>query len=135
MIIVQGLRKEFRRLVAVHDMTFSVADGEIFGLLGPNGGGKTTLFRILSTMLRLTEVGSVDRMRHSELLDMAEADNAGAMLIGGPCRQMIGPERFDGQICYDDLATGGAEGSFSINAFIGIKVSRGFTDLVVITFT
>ncbi len=42
------------------------------------------------------------------LLEMAEADNPGAMLIGGPCRQMIGPERFDGQICYDDLATGGA---------------------------
>ena len=43
-----------------------------------------------------------------ELLEMAEADNPGSMLIGGPCRQMIGPERFGGQICYDDLATGGA---------------------------
>jgi [NiFe] hydrogenase diaphorase moiety large subunit len=43
-----------------------------------------------------------------ELLEMAEAENPGAMLIGGPCRQMIGPERFDGRICYDDLATGGA---------------------------
>jgi [NiFe] hydrogenase diaphorase moiety large subunit len=43
-----------------------------------------------------------------ELLELAEADNPGAMLIGGPCRQMIGPERFGGQICYDDLATGGA---------------------------
>jgi len=43
-----------------------------------------------------------------ELLVLAEADNPGAMLIGGPCRQMIGPERFGGQICYDDLATGGA---------------------------
>ncbi len=44
----------------------------------------------------------------AELLEMAEADNPGAMLIGGPCRQMIGPERFGGRICYDDLATGGA---------------------------
>jgi [NiFe] hydrogenase diaphorase moiety large subunit len=43
-----------------------------------------------------------------EVLDMAEAENPGAMLIGGPCRQMIGPGRFDGRICYDDLATGGA---------------------------
>jgi [NiFe] hydrogenase diaphorase moiety large subunit len=43
-----------------------------------------------------------------ELLEMAEADNPGAMLIGGPCRQMIGPGRFSGRICYDDLATGGA---------------------------
>ncbi len=43
-----------------------------------------------------------------ELIEMAEADNAGSMLIGGPCRRMIGPERFEGRICYDDLATGGA---------------------------
>jgi [NiFe] hydrogenase diaphorase moiety large subunit len=43
-----------------------------------------------------------------EVLEMAEADNPGAMLIGGPCRQMIGPDRFDGRICYDDLATGGS---------------------------
>jgi len=43
-----------------------------------------------------------------ELLEMAEADNPGAMLIGGPCRQMISPDRFDGRICYDDLATGGS---------------------------
>ncbi len=43
-----------------------------------------------------------------ELIEMSEAENAGSMLIGGPCRQMIGPERFGGRICYDDLATGGA---------------------------
>jgi ABC-2 type transport system ATP-binding protein len=36
---------------ALRDVTFAVARGEIFGLLGPNGGGKTTLFRILSTLL------------------------------------------------------------------------------------
>ncbi len=35
-------------------MTFSVGEGEIFGLLGPNGGGKSTLFRILSTMMAPT---------------------------------------------------------------------------------
>ncbi len=43
-----------------------------------------------------------------DLLEAVEADNPGAMLIGGPCRQMIGPDRFNGRICYDDLATGGA---------------------------
>jgi [NiFe] hydrogenase diaphorase moiety large subunit len=43
-----------------------------------------------------------------DLIEMAEAENAGSMLIGGPCRQMIGPDRFGGRICYDDLATGGA---------------------------
>jgi len=42
---------------ALDDVTFRVAAGEIFGLLGPNGGGKTTLFRILST-LQLPAAGS-----------------------------------------------------------------------------
>jgi ABC-2 type transport system ATP-binding protein len=36
---------------ALDDVTFSIAAGEIFGLLGPNGGGKTTLFKLLSTLV------------------------------------------------------------------------------------
>ncbi|MGA7992563.1 MAG: ABC transporter ATP-binding protein [Thermoanaerobaculia bacterium] len=40
--------------LALDDTTLSVARGEIFALLGPNGGGKTTLFRILATLLRPT---------------------------------------------------------------------------------
>ena len=38
-------------VVALNGVGFAVQPGEIFGLLGPNGGGKTTLFRILSTLL------------------------------------------------------------------------------------
>lgn len=37
--------------VALNGVSFTVPRGEVFGLLGPNGGGKTTLFRILSTLL------------------------------------------------------------------------------------
>lgn len=40
--------------VALDQVSLKVASGEIFGLLGPNGGGKTTLFRILSTLVRPT---------------------------------------------------------------------------------
>jgi ABC-2 type transport system ATP-binding protein len=36
---------------ALQQISFSVGEGEIFGLLGPNGGGKTTLFKVLSTIL------------------------------------------------------------------------------------
>jgi ABC-2 type transport system ATP-binding protein len=39
---------------ALDDVTVSVAAGEMFALLGPNGGGKTTLFRIIATLLRPT---------------------------------------------------------------------------------
>jgi ABC-2 type transport system ATP-binding protein len=40
--------------VALSDVSFDVAPGEWFALLGPNGGGKTTLFRIVSTLMRAT---------------------------------------------------------------------------------
>src|SRR5258706_3730385 len=38
---------------ALSDVGFSIARGEIFGLLGPNGGGKTTLFKLISTLVPL----------------------------------------------------------------------------------
>jgi ABC-2 type transport system ATP-binding protein len=54
MIVVDGLRRDFGRLVAVHDLSFAVADGEIFGLLGPNGAGKTTTVRMLAGLIAPT---------------------------------------------------------------------------------
>jgi len=40
--------------LALDDLTLRIAAGEMFGILGPNGGGKSTLFRILTTLLRPT---------------------------------------------------------------------------------
>ncbi|HEX5579906.1 MAG TPA: ABC transporter ATP-binding protein [Candidatus Limnocylindria bacterium] len=55
MIVVDGLRKDFRQLTAVHDLSFEVGDGEIFGLLGPNGAGKTTTIRMLAGLIAPTQ--------------------------------------------------------------------------------
>jgi len=50
-IEVQNLTHRYGDRVALSNVSFEVKKGEIFGLLGPNGGGKSTLFRILSTMM------------------------------------------------------------------------------------
>ena len=51
MIEALGLTKHFRSLTAVHDLSFTVGDGEIFGILGPNGAGKTTSVRMLAGLI------------------------------------------------------------------------------------
>ncbi len=53
-VAIQGLVHDYGERRVLHGLDFSVASGSIFGLLGPNGGGKTTLFRILATLLRPT---------------------------------------------------------------------------------
>src|ERR1700684_1326581 len=54
MIHVQNLVKKFGDVTAVDDISFDVAQGEIFAFLGPNGAGKTTTIKMLTTLLRPT---------------------------------------------------------------------------------
>lgn len=49
---VEGVTKRFGAITALDSVTFRVDAGEIFGFIGPDGAGKTTLFRILTTLLR-----------------------------------------------------------------------------------
>lgn len=55
MIEVKNLSKVFKKIKAVDNISFQVKDGEIVGLLGENGAGKTTALRLLATMLKPTE--------------------------------------------------------------------------------
>ena len=55
MISVEGLTRRFGDVVAVDRASFEVAAGEVFGLLGPDGAGKTTLFRMLCAILEADE--------------------------------------------------------------------------------
>ena len=51
---VEGLTHRYGERLALDGVSFSVRAGEVFGVVGPNGGGKSTLFKILSTALRPT---------------------------------------------------------------------------------
>ena len=53
-LVVEHLTKNFGSRVAVDDVSFSVAAGEVFGFLGPNGAGKTTTVRMLGTLIAPT---------------------------------------------------------------------------------
>ena len=50
-IRVEGLVKRYGRVTALEGISFEVRRGELFGLIGPDGAGKTTLFRLLATLL------------------------------------------------------------------------------------
>ncbi len=52
MLEVQGLTKRFGGVIAVQDLSFRLAPGEILGLIGPNGAGKSTVFNLLTGLYR-----------------------------------------------------------------------------------
>ena len=50
-ISIQHISKSYKNVNALKDISFEVKEGELFGLIGPDGAGKTTLFRVLTTLL------------------------------------------------------------------------------------
>src|SRR4029077_12393951 len=88
-ISAEHLKRTFGQFTAVNDVSFQVQKGEIFGFLGPNGSGKTTVIKMLTGLLPLTS-GSA----HVEGLDGRTDPEA--------VRQNIGymSQRFS---LYDDL--------------------------------
>ena len=51
LVAVEGLSRTYGERLALDRVSFDVFEGELFALLGPNGGGKTTLFKVLATLL------------------------------------------------------------------------------------
>ncbi len=70
---VDSARKAFGGLVAVNDVSFEVREGELFGLIGPNGSGKTTMLNLISGALRP---------------DSGEISLAGARISGLPAHKI-----------------------------------------------
>jgi len=76
-VSVSELRHHYGDREALRGISFAVSRGEIFGLLGPNGGGKTTLFRLLATLLPV-QAGSASVLG----LDVATQSQSVRGLIG-----------------------------------------------------
>ncbi len=93
----KGERKKLKRVQALKDVTFEIADGEVFGLLGPNGAGKTTLIKCLTTLLLPTS-GKAWVNGYS-VMDEEDAVRAsiGCMLMGdrGLYWKLTGRENLD----------------------------------------
>ena len=66
MIEAQHIVKQYGNVVAVADLTFAAAPGEILGVLGPNGAGKTTAIRVLTTIFEPTRGSfTIDGVPHT----------------------------------------------------------------------
>ena len=87
-IRVENLRKTYGKTVAVDDISFEVAEGEIFGLLGPNGAGKTTTVECLQG-LRSPDSGNI------RILGIDPVSNIGALRrrIGSQLQEAALPDR------------------------------------------
>lgn len=74
MLEVKNIVKKYGTNTAVNDLSFTVDDGEIFGLLGENGAGKTTTFRIIMGLL---EPNSGNVLLDHEKIDYSKTDKIG----------------------------------------------------------
>ncbi|GAA1841444.1 ABC transporter ATP-binding protein [Asanoa iriomotensis] len=69
-IVVSGLTKRYKNLLAVDDLSFSVASGRVTGFLGPNGAGKTTTLRMLLNLVTPTGgTATIGGRRYADLTD------------------------------------------------------------------
>ncbi|MBO5697983.1 MAG: ABC transporter ATP-binding protein [Alistipes sp.] len=112
-IKVENISKSFGKVKALDGISFDVKRGELFGLIGPDGAGKTTLFRVLATLLNPDEGG-------------AEVDGFDIVKDYHAIRERVGymPGRFS---LYQDLTV--EENLNFFAALFGVKVEDSY-DLV-----
>ena len=87
------LRKVYGNIVALDGISFDVRQGEVFGLIGPNGSGKTTTLRILSTLIKPTD-GSAKVLGHDVVKEAETVKSLVSYLPGeaGAYRNLTGYE-------------------------------------------
>ena len=117
-IEVNGVSKSYGKIRALDNVSFSVKEGEMFGLIGPDGAGKSSLYRMLAT-LRLPDSGTLTVLGLDSVKDYRAL------------RSKIGymPERFS---LYPDLTI--SENLHFFADLFGVKVKENY-DLIAPIFT
>ena len=114
-LVVNDVHKKYGDREAVKGISFSVKDGEIFGLIGPNGAGKTTTLRMISTLLQITsgdiKVCGYDVMKQSDEVRKIISylpEDAGAYkdLTGRTYLRFMAGFFADGEKCNEMVAKG-----------------------------
>lgn len=80
-ISVQNISKSYKNVQALQNISFEVNEGELFGLIGPDGAGKTTLFRLLTTLLIPNE-GNATVAEYDIIKNVKEIRNAVGYMPG-----------------------------------------------------
>jgi len=80
-IQVHNISKSYNKISAIDSISFEVKEGELFGLIGPDGAGKTTIFRILTTLLLANE-GSATVAGFDVVLDYKAIRNSVGYMPG-----------------------------------------------------
>lgn len=115
LVRVRDLRHSYGDHVALDGISFEVAEGEVFGVLGPNGGGKTTTFRILSTLLP-APAGHVEIAGADVATDLAAVRRAIGVVFQSPSLDVKLTVR-ENLVCHGHLyGFGGAELSRRVDA-------------------
>ena len=117
-IEVNGVSKSYGKIRALDNVSFSVKEGEMFGLIGPDGAGKSSLYRMLATLL-LPDSGTLTVLGLDSVKDYRAL------------RSKIGymPERFS---LYPDLTI--SENLHFFADLFGVKVKENY-DLIAPIFT
>jgi sodium transport system ATP-binding protein len=82
MLKIESITKKFSKFTALDNISFEVKEGEIFGLLGENGAGKTTMLRILSTIMSPND-GTAKILNYDILKDSEKVRSCIGILFGG----------------------------------------------------
>ena len=88
-IHINHITKRYGDVEALRDLSLEIGSGELFGLIGPDGAGKTTLFRILTTLLLADSGTAIGQQQRGERL---EGDPSAGRIYARPLLALPRPD-------------------------------------------